>query len=519
MCGILFTKNINPEMSENALRLLTHRGPDGCHSVVLEDVFIGHTRLAVIDLSERSDQPFVGSDGKSIIIYNGEVYNFDELKKKYGLKTKTESDTEVVVELYIKLGADFLKELNGMFSIVIYNRESKDIFVARDRLGIKPLYIYQSNKSIAYSSEINPLLNLTDSQKPDMIGIRQYLKLRTFFRNHTLYEDIKSFPAGCYSFNGKIEKYWDIENCNSKFCNEELKYLIDSAIDYRKVSDVPMGSYLSGGLDSSIIASVSKNKDCWTIGFDAENEFIYSDLVANHSGLYLNKIKIDNSEFLVKAKELVSKNRVPLSVPNEVLLYKMTQEVRKKNTVVLSGEGADELFHGYDRIFNWASQSQFNLIGFEKHYAYGSHKDDEILNYVIEPLSDVKDNFRKISLFFQKYHLHGLLQRLDMTTMRCSVEARVPFVDHRLVEYMAGATLSFTAKNNIIKSPLKEIYHEILPCEVVNRRKVGFPVPLNKVFSGSEDAYDKWLSFNMEELFNDDWLEIKHDLLKEGIYV
>ena len=506
MCGILFSKNKNSNNIFDALKLMNHRGPDNISYITLDDeYFLGHNRLSILDLEERSNQPFLASDNKTYVIFNGEIYNHKELKSQFNIKTKTESDTEILVELYLKIGKKCLDYFNGMFSFVIFNKETKDVFAARDRLGIKPLYFYNQNNNIIFSSEIATILKITGDLEFDPIAIRQYLKMRTFFRGHTMYEDIKMFPAGHFYDNGKIIKYWNIENStNNNFDYDEFKHLIESAIDYRKIADVEMGSYLSGGLDSSIIASVAQKEHSWTIGFKDCNEFQYSRLVADKHKLNHHEILINECEFLDIAKFMVQKRMEPLSVPNEVLLYKMTKEASKFNKVILSGEGADELMYGYDRIFRWANDNEFNIDNFDKLYSYGSHKDTEIIDYILEPVSHIKTNILKIATFFQLHHLHGLLRRLDNSTMLCSVEARVPFVDHRLIEYMYYINFDTKMKNGIVKCLLKEIYKDILPNEVIERKKVGFPVPLKNIFKSKKNDMDFWLKFNLNNIPNFD---------------
>ena len=521
MCGILFAKNIDKHKFKKALDKMNHRGPDDTGIKIFDNVIMGHKRLSILDLDKRSSQPFSSSDGKYEIIFNGEIYNFKELKEKFNIETKTTSDTEVLIELYIQLGKKMLDYLNGMFAFVIFNTKTKDIFIARDRLGIKPLYIYEKEDILICSSEIASILEILDeTPEYDLIGIRQYLKLRTFFRGHTLYKDIKMFPAGYFIKNGVKKQYWNLEDFKSNSCEDNVvKELIDSAIEYRKIADVETGSYLSGGVDSSIIAAVANKEHTWTIGFEDFNEFEYAKIVADKYNFKHHEILISRDEYKDIAKSMIEKRREPLSVPNEVSIFKMTEAVAKYNTVVLSGEGADELFFGYDRIFRWANENEFNLAEFDKMYSYGSHKDDEILEYVLEPVSHIKDNLLKISTFFQLYHLHGLLRRVDNSTMLCSVEARVPFVDHRVIEYMYGVNCDYKMKNGIVKEPLKRLYKEDLPIEVIDRKKVGFPVPVEDIFKNENSGIDGWLHFNMEVLLKEKWKEIKEQLNRSGINV
>ncbi|MCH8348181.1 MAG: asparagine synthase (glutamine-hydrolyzing) [Proteobacteria bacterium] len=521
MCGLLFqtSKKGTEKDFKEALASMHHRGPDAMQSWTDgKTTRLGLTRLSIQDLDPRSNQPFFAANHKHVIVFNGEIYNFQELKKQFDIKTRTTSDTEVLVELFVKLGEKMLDHLNGMFAFVILNTETKEIFAARDRLGIKPLYMYQQDKELVFSSEIRAVLKLANKQDFDPVGIRQYLKARAFFNGHTLYKNIKMFPAGYYYRNGHFYKYWSLPTKpkTREWLDDEIRDLVESAVEYRCIADVPVGSYLSGGVDSTIVATLTGKPDTWTVGFEEMNEFEWGRLAADKLGVSHNEILLDRDEFLDLAKMLVEVRQEPLSVPNEVLIYKMSKAVKKKNTVVLSGEGADELFYGYDRIFRWANEGKWDLSDFDEKYSYGKHVDNEILINILEPYEGRKDCLDKVSAFFQIGHLHGLLRRLDNSTMMCSVEARVPFVDHRLIEYMYGAPVSYRMAGGVVKHPLKQIFSDILPKEIINRRKVGFPVPLAEIFSTKDRlGMDSWLDFNMNLLVGENWPDYKEELFNQ----
>ncbi len=485
---------------------MEHRGPDRaiCYES-FDNMQLGHNRLKILDLDDRSNQPFTSADGAHVVIFNGEIYNYRELAKKHQLLLKTTSDTEVIVELFTKLGPSMLKEFNGMFSIIIVNKKTKSIFIARDRLGVKPIYIYRHGQYITVASEIAAILELMDKIDFDPIGIRQYRKLRTFFNGHTLYKNIEMFPAGYYYLNSQTTPYWKLPYGTQKPpTDHEIRDLVTSAVNYRCISDVPVGSYLSGGLDSTIVAGLADKPYTWTIGFSGFNEFEWGRLASAHFKSKHSEILITNEEFVELAKFMINKRKEPLSVPNEVLIYKMTKAVKEKNTVILSGEGADELFFGYDRIFRWASQNQWDIQEFDRLYSYGSHSDNDILEDVLAPFQSYGRLIDIIAAFFQIAHLHGLLQRLDYATMLCSVEARVPFVDYRLIERMAGVPFEFRMPNNVIKAPLKRAFKDLVPIEIIERKKVGFPVPLEKLALGKrneiDNPMDSWLNFNLETM-------------------
>jgi asparagine synthase (glutamine-hydrolysing) len=506
MCGFVVTKGIISDLDKvsQSLQCMKYRGPDDTSIYSSEDLIMGHNRLKIQDLSDNANQPMHSSCGRYVVVYNGEIYNFIELSMKYCLEPKTYSDTEVLLELYVKIGSKLLDEVNGMFSFVIYDKYTSTLFVARDRLGVKPLYMYLSSGSECYSSEVKPIVDLTGTNDIDDVGIRQYRKMRTFFRGHTIYDKIKEFPAGCYLENGVIKRYWSCEfGYKDPPSSSELEELLYDTVKIRMVSDVPVGSYLSGGLDSSFIAAVSKVSDTWSIGFDEMNEFYYADMAADSAGTSHTNILISYEEFLSIARKMVKARGEPLSVPNEVLIYKMSLRASEENKVLLSGEGADELFSGYDRIFSEFSRMKlFDLKKFNEMYSYGGHDDYDIIEYILEPHMKYSSPYSVLSSFFQIEHLHGLLRRLDFSSMFASVEARSPFVDYRLVEMMAGVPFSYKNNNGVSKAPLKLVAKKIIGDEIINRKKVGFPVPLSGVFGTESYRYEDWINFNLKNLFD-----------------
>ena len=505
MCGILFatSPSIRHEQFEAALDLMSFRGPDSTGIRKLSECWLGHKRLKIRDLDDRSNQPFISKDGRYALIYNGEIYNTSELISSYNLRLDTTSDTEVLFNLLIEFGDKAISSIEGMFAFVFVDTLSNNVLIARDRLGVKPLYICQSKSHIIISSEIAPIRHLEGPAERDSVAERQYLKLRTFFNGRTIYSDISQFPPGCYMLNSKIYSYWKVpEEPIDPPSDEQLRCLIIDSILSRRVGDVPYGAYLSGGLDSSIIATVSSAQYTWSAGFSSENEFDFATLCANEIGsLHTNKV-VSPDEYMKTLKYMVGLRKEPLSVPNEVLLYSLSKEAKSKNTIILSGEGADELFCGYDRIFRWAANSSsWDTAKFAELYSYGSHVDYEIVEDVIEPYLYLKNPLSILTHFFLRSHLLGLLRRLDSASMLASVEARVPFVDcHKLIELVAMTPYSYKSMNNVVKAPLKRIFSSILPPVVVQRKKVGFPVPLPQIFLNSDPSLtpmDAFLRYNL----------------------
>lgn len=508
MCGILYTTlpDVTPERFRAALDTMRHRGPDAAGCVAQHGrTLLGHNRLSIVDLNPRSNQPFYSRDGRHVIVFNGEIYNFRDLARAHGIELRTACDTELLLELYLRHGPKMLAWLYGMFAFVIHDTWTGEAFIARDRLGVKPLYVHESPRGLIVASELSAVASLLPHLSVDEFALRQYRALRGFFNGRTVYREISQFPAGHFSWAGELHRYWALpEGEQLPPSDEELFDLVHSAVDYRCLADVPVGSYLSGGLDSSIVASLAVRTHTWVVGLAEDNEFAWAEMVARQLGTSHHAVTVSPEQFLESARHMIAVRREPLAVPNEVLLYEMTRAVKRENTVVLSGEGADELFAGYDRIFRWSGDAPtWDLREFAARYCYGSQPDLDVVEDAVAPFVSRGSTYAVVSGFFQIAHLHGLLRRLDNSTMLCSVEGRVPFVDHRLVERLAGVPLAYKLANGVVKAPLKRVFGPLLPTEIVQRRKVGFPVGLDHVLPPGipgANAMDRWFNFNLAEL-------------------
>lgn len=509
MCGLLYIdnklKDLNKSNFDRLLSMMDHRGPDHKNSLFIDKKYFGHTRLKIVDLNNRSNQPLYSKCKKYLIIYNGEIYNIADLKKKFlkNFNFLTSSDTEVLIELYKILKEKVLNYLEGMFAFVIYDLKKNKIFAARDIRGVKPLYYHISKKKIIFCSEIAPILKLLNTEKIDEMGLRQYVKLRLFSNGNTIYKDIKILKPGHY-YDGDFKKY-DIDlNFFTPVNNKNsLVTTLRKSIFIREIADVKIGSLLSGGLDSSLITALSNVKNTWSVGFERENEFYWAEKVANFLQKEHTSVIFNSNEFLETLSFMVNKLKKPLSVPNEVLLFKLSKNIKKKNTVILSGEGADEIFLGYNKIFHWANNHSFNIDDFDKFYSYGSHSDKEIIEYTLGPyLKFKKNNLKLVQSFFLDIHLENLLLRLDSSTMLNSIEARVPFVDSPSVFYF-NKNLIFNKVYD--KSQLKAISNNLLPNEIIQRPKMGFPVDLSKALkvkrNNYQNFYNLWFAQNLKILF------------------
>jgi len=584
MCGIIgvIGKLPNKENFLKARDCMAHRGPDDCGDYYnqQENIALGHRRLAIIDLSSSGRQPFESNDKRYIIVFNGEIYNYLEIKEKLSrfYKFKTKTDTEVLLAAYIQWQEECLKYLNGMFAFAIWDKKEKKLFLARDRFGIKPLYYSQIKNNFYFSSEIKGILSINNKCTLNKKGLLDYLSYRYALGENTLFTGISSLLPGHFMFvkNGKIickKAYWELPITEKKIDPGEKEALARTAellgksVSLHLRSDVPVGAYLSGGLDSSVLVAemskLSKNKiKTFSIGFEEEG---YSEL--EYAKIVAKKFETDHHEYVLKGEEyfkllqkVIRCKDTPLFSPNEVAWYALTGKLKKYVSVIMSGGGADELFGGYGRIFRSGydlermkilksfSEKEIsifldNLKKKYKDFSFSSpldlflsqytYIDSELKQKLLNPdifeaykkdlfnkgyfksyfLKLKKLNFSDQYLYiFQNVHLLGTLHSLDSVTMSSAVEARVPYVDYNLVEYISALPLKYkmawkskyneekarllnsdqiSEKHDNIKYLLKKVASQNLPEEIMNRKKMGFPVPLEKWFRGKHEQMAK----------------------------
>lgn len=583
MCGILGQIKLQNDILRDtnkfvrSLNLLTHRGPDDSGIFVDENYIFGHRRLSIIDLSSSAKQPMFTNDEKVIIIFNGEIYNYKELKEdliKEGYSFRTNSDTEVLLNGYHCFGMKFINRCIGMFAFAIYDKRINKSFIVRDRLGIKPLYFCEKNGRLTFSSEIKSILAFENiSKELNLDAVSSYLSFRYPVLNDTFFKGIYSLQPGHYIEieNGKIStnKYWDpsvkfeeqeIDKGESYYI-EELRSILQSSIQYRMISDVPIGTLLSGGIDSSVITAIMAEKSrspikTYTIGYDEEgyNEFNFAKMTSTKYQTDHHEIKSDVHAYFERLDKLIGFKDAPLSIPNEVAQYELATELKKDITVVLAGTGADEIFCGYGRIFrsvyDYERLHEFNSIipqnkkesfyqnfqdkyskidfptelsHFMAIYSYTSlekkkdllHKSIDLVNKEQKLEAKIQEYFNsassgryidKMSYAFLKLHLPGILHHNDVTSMAASVELRVPYLDHRLVEFAFSVPIHYKLRwksnNSKLESIhlmsdeiseqfdtpkylLKKAYEAEVPQEVLYRKKIGFPVPLHVWLGGN----------------------------------
>ncbi len=557
MCGIngIYSKTNVLEL-EKRINIMNdsiiHRGPDAGNIFIHNNILaLGHRRLSIIDVSETANQPMHSNTNIWHIVFNGEIYNFNEIKEDLSYSFSTKSDTEVIIAAVEEKGVDwFIERANGMFAIALFNSDKNQLFLIRDRLGIKPLYYFKDEDMIIFSSEIKGILS-SGLVKADFneSAVDEYLGNRYVRAPYTFFKNIYQLEAGTYieidnNININESTYWDIpqefnfeEDLNEDDIEVKFEAELIKAIKYRLISDVPLGTYLSGGVDSSLITAITaksqkESLNTYTIGFPELNEFEYSKVISQQYKTIHHEILMKKEDYVKNWDRLIGYKDAPLGVPNEIPLAVMSTKLKEKITVVLSGEGADELMGGYGRIF----RSPFEFIKEDKSLSFYEYLIDDY-EYVSRELRDKfittskkyrrifdnkiidefsgKTNEENVFRFFHKYHVKGLLQRVDMTTMQTSVEARVPFLDHNLIEFAYGkipyglklkwksneskinaksiSSANYSEDLDTPKYLLRKIAYNHMPEHIVDRKKVGFPVPLTEWFDNLEEMATKLL--------------------------
>ncbi len=569
MCGICgiykFDKNkkINRKILNKITDIMKHRGPDDRGIFIDKNVGLGHRRLSIIDLSKKAKQPMCNEDKTIWITYNGEIYNYKDIKKQLefkGHKFRSNTDSEVIIHAYEEFGEKCLKLFNGMFAFCVYDSNKKRLFLARDRLGIKPLYYYLDKKKLVFASEIKSILEYPKIDKSiEKIAVYEYISLRYTLSEKTLLSNVKKILPGTYMIisEKKIikKRYWSLSTQKKRIsfssAKKKFNFILDSSIKKRMISDVAIGAFLSGGLDSSaIVAFLSKyNKKVktFTIAFSEGNKYDER----KYANLIVKKFKTDHHESILNIKDytntikkLIWHRDGPLEVPNEIAIYFMSKELKKYFTVVLSGEGADELFAGYPKYDRYKLYYILNkLLRFlpnkivlrsikliskktgrghtfsrvienllnnkSSEFFYHLYFNDDItlrlltnkMKHIIKESPIKKDflnSFKKLNqmkvidrlLYYDaKNHLVSLLMRIDKMTMAASVEGRVPFLDHEVFEFITQMPYNYKKRYRTNKYLLKESLKGIIPKKIINRKKVGFRTPIEKWIEGPLKDY------------------------------
>jgi len=537
-----------------ATDLMSHRGPDGSGLYVEASIGLGHRRLSIIDLGGGA-QPFHSADGRHVLVYNGEVYNFREIREELETKGRifrTHSDTEVILQAYEEWGTGCLVRFNGMFAFALWDRLAKKLWIVRDRLGVKPVYYWSDGTSFAAASEIRPLLALGVQKKQlDESVIDAYLSLGYVPGPRTMFRGIRKLEPGTFlevSTSGLQQTtYWDFASVEvRKNSPELLGEFFDLLVDCTKsctVSDVPIGVLLSGGLDSSATVALMdhagiRDINTFTIGFEgqgSENESEYARMVAARYRTRHFLHVLSSGNFFESLDLLVNFTEEPLVEPAAIALYHLARMAGSEAKVLLSGEGCDEIFAGYgiyqrmltlerlhqvlpesawsvlrpilcrlpdhraSKYLDWATSplekrfkgTSANLPWSKKRRLY--HKDflgqtgdylESTFSAHFAKLPSHKSTLAKLLYVDSKTWLpDDLLLKADKMTMAASVELRVPFLDHRLVEFASSLPDELRLHGGQSKRIFRQALTPLLPEPVLTRSKKGFPVPTRRWFS------------------------------------
>ena len=559
MCGIagfINKNNLNQDKYINSIvESIKHRGPDEFGFFNENGVCLLNTRLSIIDVA-HGHQPFVSDDKNIYVVQNGEIYNYIEVQnelKDLGIRFDTNSDTEVILRAYEKFGIKCFERFNGMFAIAIFDKIKNKLILARDRLGVKPLYIYQKNNELHFSSEIKSFLSYENfDKKIDNQSIHNYLKFNYIPIPNTIYKFVKHIePAHYYEINCdtlQIEKtkYWEIKNLPEiKNISEEevfkkIDEILTDAIKIRLRSDVGIGAFLSGGLDSSLVCAMTKKKfdvslDTYSIGFK-EKRFDESDWakkVAQFCSLN-NKVHILESDIIDLWNTTTWHNDQPHGDISFIPTYIISKFASKDYKLVFTGDGGDEAFAGYTKyfsVFNNSLDDYFDSISlikddkeFDSLYTENFRKDVDysvpknIFNDVISEVS-LKDNVNKILHFDTRQLLPGNnLVKPDKMAMANSLETRSPMLDYRLFEYMQSLQGKFKLRDNETKYILKKFALKYLPHDIVYRDKQMFTVPVGEWFKTHLKDYVVDI-IKSESLKNRNIFDVKYlyDILQKHI--
>jgi asparagine synthase (glutamine-hydrolysing) len=549
MCAIAGRFNLNgrPVAATEMLAMrdiMTHRGPDDQGLFLEGHVGLAHRRLSIIDLS-GGHQPMTNEDATVTVVFNGEIYNFAELRS--GLEARghtlaTRSDTEVIVHLYEELGAECVQRFRGMFAFAIWDSRRQQLVLARDRLGVKPLYYAKTGNSLLFASEIKSLLQAKDlraSVNPQ--GLRRYLSYRHSYGHGTLFNEIQQLPPGHYltatADAVRVTRYWDVPQRGdvvSEGSAEAFLPLLEQSVTLRMISDVPLGSFLSGGIDSSVVTALmarhTERVRTFSIGFvpSDENELRWAQLVATRYGTEHHEFLLGSQDFFSLVRQLVWHHDEPLTFPASIPLFLLSRESKAVATVMLAGEGADEILAGYGSNVRtyWLQRiasriplplrrllasvalpprvraiarratadvpeliaGTFRLGGYEQlaracRIELPSAVEDDTALLAELGFEGRVGTFLDRLLYFQlKTYLVALLMKQDKMSMAASIETRVPYLDHHLVELAFSFPDALKIRGRTGKHLLKQVSHGLLPDEIINRPKQGFPVPIAQWF-------------------------------------
>ncbi len=559
MCGIsgFFVQDNFLEYDDlvKMTEVLAHRGPDTAGYFSNHQVALGHRRLSIIDLSPAANQPFYSSDKRFVIVFNGEIYNFKELsaqlqKDNSRFIPRTSSDTEILVEAFAFYGPEFVKKLNGIFAFAIYDTIEKKMYLYRDHLGVKPVYYYWNGKQFAFASELKSFrairqkLNLQINKQV----ISTFLHLGYIPAPHSIYQNVYKLLPGhlieVHSGTLTSKQFWKIDDAiNSEILENEqevksgLHDLIVSSVKYQMMSDVPFGTFLSGGIDSSLVTAVAQSLssspiNTFSIGFDYSkyDESVWAKKIAQTLNTNHHEFRVTTKDAQEHILDIIDMFDEPFADSSALPTMLVASMAKQHVKMTLSGDGGDELFLGYGmytwakrlnnpvlansrklivpilsllggryaraaKVFKYNSETKISSHLFsQEQYLFSEHEINSIVKDEFKGIWDLNENFsslkrgiqpeEKQALFDLKYYLpDDLLVKVDRATMYNSLETRVPLLDYRVVEYALNISPELKIKYGEKKYILKQILYEYLPKELFERPKWGFSIPLNEWLS------------------------------------
>jgi asparagine synthase (glutamine-hydrolysing) len=550
MCGIAGSVNYPLDIAL-LTRCLLHRGPDEQTTFEENNLQLHHHRLAILDIA-GGGQP-MHFEGLTII-FNGEIYNHTDVRKKYGFACKTNSDTETILHAYKELGVKCLDEFDGMFALVIYDRTRQELFLARDRAGKKPLYYFSDGQKFLFASELNAIRGQIDLQINEQ-NLQQYTRMGYFYKSATPYKNVWELPAGSYARvslthpEAQVQRWWDIhpfyqERCPDDFetALEKTDRLLHLAVQRRvESSDLEVGSFLSGGIDSGLVSAIAKNYNAslktFTVSFEGEyDEAPLARLVADRYGTDHHEIKISFENLLNDVEKILGNYGEPFFDSSAIPSYYVSQAAKKHLTVILNGDGGDELFGGYRRYIPFSKYDFFNPAPVVRGLAALAHtflptpdNKKSGYNYIYRladlarkgglatylsatidsfeglekylaghdaALQPVQHDFGKINqsqltglqkimnLDFDNILPGDLLVKMDIATMAHSLEGRSPLLSKELLEYIPTLPDHYKITGSRTKHLLRKLAEKYLPAELIHQPKRGFEIPLKKWIDG-----------------------------------
>jgi asparagine synthase (glutamine-hydrolysing) len=588
MCGItgIFAFNENGKRHLHKISAATYslqkRGPDGEGIYFHNNVALGHRRLSIIDTSNAASQPFTDASGRYTLIFNGEIFNYPQLRdqlKSKGIQFKSQSDTEVLLYLWVTEKEKCLEKLDGEFAFAIYDNVNEEVFIARDRFGIKPLYYYVDEERLVFASEMKAIMQFDVPKKIDQASLQIYLHLNYIPSPYSIFTDVFKLDAGNYLIvtkTGKLIKqaYYFLpeirepeatkSNISYESAQEELKKLLEQSVINRMIADVPWGTFLSGGIDSSIITAIAaqhnKHLNTFSIGYKNEplfDETHFAQLVAKKYNTNHTVFELSNSDLFENLHQVLDYIDEPFADSSALAVNILSMYTKKHVTVALSGDGADELFGGYNKhaaelqartggftsslvgavhpILKQLPKSRNSKIGNkirqlekfsegikldekERYWRWAGFTNDDIEYLMLEKSKDYSTRKKEILKYVNSNYNsvlktdtqlvleNDMLTKVDRMSMSQSLEVRVPFLDHKIVDFAFSLPTHYKIDNKQRKKILKDAFKSYLPEELYNRGKQGFEVPLLK-----------WFNTDLKAMITDDLLN--DEFIKEqGIF-